>query len=83
MLLFNYKMTAKEALQCGFINDLYKPEEIQNKVWDRIVEVTKLKNQALIECKKLLRSHSKDQLLKINEIELKIVQEMLYPHSKL
>lgn len=76
MLLFNYKMPAVEALQCGFVNDVYKPEELQNKVWDKIVQLSNLKSEALIECKKLIRGQVKEHLLQINDIELKVVQKM-------
>lgn len=76
MLLFNYKLSAKEALQYGFVNQLYKPAEIQNTVWDKIVEVNQIKSEALIKCKKLIRGQIKDHLLKINEIELKEVNDM-------
>ncbi|XP_063825240.1 enoyl-CoA delta isomerase 3, peroxisomal-like [Ostrinia nubilalis] len=71
MLLFNYKMPAIEALQCGFVNELYKPEELQHKVWDKIIEVTNMKRESLIESKKLIRGQIKDHLLEINDKECK------------
>lgn len=63
-------MSAKEALECGFVNYLYKPEELQTKVWNKIVEVSKLPQGSLTACKQLIRHHIKDDLLKVNKKEL-------------
>jgi enoyl-CoA hydratase/carnithine racemase len=82
MLLFNYKMPAEEALQYGFVNEIYKPEEIHNKVWDKIIQVTKISNEALIAGKKLIRDQYKNHLLELNDTELKVVFD-LDPLSKL
>lgn len=76
MLLFNHKMTAKEALECGFVNYLYKPEELQTKVWDKIMEVSKLPKMSLTNTKILIRSHIMDDLLKTNEKEIKELEKI-------
>lgn len=68
MLLFNHRMSAKEALECGFVNYLFKPDELQT-VWDRITEVSKLPKHSIAASKRLLRSNVKDLLL-VNEKEL-------------
>lgn len=70
MLLYSHKMSAKEALECGFVNDLYKPEEIQSKVWDKIVEISKLSQDSITKSKKLMRRTIQDELLRTNEIEI-------------
>lgn len=70
MLICNHKMSAKEALQCGFINDIYKPEELQSKVWNKILEVSKLPIHSTSTTKKLMRNIVKNDLLKANEQEM-------------
>lgn len=70
MLLLNHKMSAREALECGFINYIYKPEELQSKVWDKIVEVSKLPKYTVAATKKLLRDTVRVELLKANEDEI-------------
>lgn len=70
MLLFNHKMSAKEALDCGFVNYLYKPEEIQSKVWDKIIEVSQLPPHSVSLSKKFLKGVWQDELLKTNKAEM-------------
>ncbi|XP_059053955.1 enoyl-CoA delta isomerase 2-like isoform X1 [Achroia grisella] len=75
MLLFNYKLSAKEALECGFINYVYKHDEFQIKAWDKIKEITELPTIPMFATKKLIRHQIQEQLLKINDKELqKIIQ---------
>lgn len=69
MLMYNHKMSAEEALNCGFVNYIYKPEEIQSKVWDKILEVSKLSLHSLSTTKKLMRKVIQDDLVKANERE--------------
>ncbi|XP_075979248.1 dodecenoyl-CoA delta-isomerase [Anticarsia gemmatalis] len=70
MLLCNHKMSAKEALDCGFVNYLYKPEDLQSKVWDKIVEVSKLPKHSVTATKKLLRDTVRSELLETNDKEM-------------
>ncbi|XP_004931504.1 enoyl-CoA delta isomerase 2, mitochondrial [Bombyx mandarina] len=70
MLLYNHKMSAKEALDCGFINYIYKTEELQSKVWDKIVEVSKTPQHSLTITKKLLRNSYHNDLLSANAKEI-------------
>lgn len=76
MLLFNHKMSAKEALDWGFVNYLYKPEEIQSKVWDKIKEVSKLPTNSVSLSKKLLRGALQDELLSANKAEIHSLTEI-------
>ncbi|XP_053607037.1 enoyl-CoA delta isomerase 3, peroxisomal [Plodia interpunctella] len=70
MLLFNHKMDAKEALECGFVNSIYGPEELQEKVWNTINKVSELSPHLISSSKKLIRYNIQEQLLEINDIEL-------------
>ncbi|CAH2039587.1 unnamed protein product, partial [Iphiclides podalirius] len=55
MLLFNHKMTAKEGLESGFINRVYKPEELQSKAWEKIQEILKSFNKMIPMSTKCIR----------------------------
>ncbi|XP_049874040.1 enoyl-CoA delta isomerase 2 [Pectinophora gossypiella] len=70
MLMYNQKMSAKEALDCGFINYMYKPEELQSKVWDKIMEVSQFPQESITVTKNLMRRNLKDTLTKTNEMEM-------------
>ncbi|KAJ0178264.1 hypothetical protein K1T71_006087 [Dendrolimus kikuchii] len=70
MLICNYRMSAKEALECGLINCIYKPEELQTNVWNRILEVSKLPIHSISTTKKLIRKAVKDDLLQAYEREM-------------
>ncbi|KAJ2944393.1 hypothetical protein O0L34_g18403 [Tuta absoluta] len=76
MLLFNHKMSAQEALDCGFVNYLYKPEEIQSKVWDKIIEVSQLPTESVINTRNLIKRNHMDDLLKANEMEIEELQKI-------
>lgn len=70
MLLCNYRLSAKEALEYGFVNYIYKPEEVQSKVWDKIVEVSKLPKHCITITKKLVRDAVREELLRANDKEI-------------
>uniref|UniRef100_A0A2A4JUA4 Enoyl-CoA hydratase n=1 Tax=Heliothis virescens TaxID=7102 RepID=A0A2A4JUA4_HELVI len=70
MLLCNHRLSAAEALEYGFVNCIYKPEEVQSKVWDKIVEVSKFPKHCITVTKKLLRDSVREELLKVNDKEI-------------
>ncbi|CAK1586138.1 unnamed protein product [Parnassius mnemosyne] len=78
MLLFNHKMSAKEGLEHGFINRVYKPEELQSKSWDKIMEISKLPAHSILATKNLLRRTYYDDLLKTNEVEIEALKRIVY-----
>lgn len=69
-------MSAQEALDWGFVNYLYKPEEVQSKVWDKITEVSQLPTTSLYLSKKLLKGVLQDELLSVNRAELNSLTEI-------
>lgn len=71
MLLCSHKMSAKEALDCGFVNYIYKADDIQSEVWNKIDEVSKLPQQSVLVTKRLLRNSVRTELLKTNVEEMK------------
>ncbi|KPJ07194.1 Enoyl-CoA delta isomerase 2, mitochondrial [Papilio machaon] len=83
MLLFNHKMSAKEALECGFINRVYKPEELERRAWDNINEISKLPANSILATKNLLRRVYYDDLLKTNDVEIAVLTKYLKAKSNL
>lgn len=69
-------MPASEALQYGFVNYVYKPDEVQREVWDRIEEVSKLPAHCVQTTKTLMRSAIQDELLKVNEKEIEALEQI-------
>ncbi|CAG9561254.1 unnamed protein product [Danaus chrysippus] len=52
MLILNYIMPAKEALEYGFINKVYKSEELHKKSWETIREILNLNQTSVLYSKK-------------------------------
>lgn len=69
-------MSANEALQHGFVNDVYKPDEVQSKVWDKIKEVSKLPPHCVQVTKTLIRNNVQDELLRANEKEIEALEQI-------
>lgn len=78
MLLLNYKMPAKEAFECGFISNVYKPEELQEKAWEKIAVIRSLPENSVTLTKKLLRRPYLETLLKTNLIEMQELKRMQF-----
>ncbi|CAG4950104.1 unnamed protein product [Colias eurytheme] len=86
MLMLNYKMTAKEALQYGLISNVYKKQELQSKSWKNIKELLKLSQHSLITTKRLMREPNIKKLIEINKLEIQELSNIgkrVYGKSKL
>lgn len=55
VLLLNQKLTAQEALQLNFVSEVVKPQELDTKIWPKIMEITRLPIGSLFAGKALLR----------------------------
>ncbi|XP_073947153.1 enoyl-CoA delta isomerase 3, peroxisomal-like [Choristoneura fumiferana] len=75
LLLFNQKMNAQEALDNGFVNYLYKPEDIQTKVWDKLMEISNVSDYLLTTTKRLMRGPIQDKLIKVNDEEIALLSK--------
>ncbi|KAM3966337.1 dodecenoyl-CoA delta-isomerase [Aphomia sociella] len=69
MLLFNYKLSAKEALECGFVNCVYKDEELHNKAWEKINEIAEMSLTSILITKRLMKDQIREHLLITNNKE--------------
>ncbi|XP_052741845.1 enoyl-CoA delta isomerase 3, peroxisomal [Bicyclus anynana] len=83
LLMLNYKMPAKEAAECGLVSYLYKPEELQNKVWDKITEISELAEHSVLMTKSLMRRTYTEDLLRTNSIEIEELKKISNQRSKL
>lgn len=83
MLIMDYKMPAKEALECGLISFLYKDEEFHEKAWDCISEISKLPMDSVLGTKKLIRRVDMEALLRATELEINEIEKISLSRSKL
>lgn len=83
MLMMDYKMPAKEALECGLISFLYKDEEFQDKAWDYISQISKLPMDSVLGTKKLIRRVDMEELIKATELEINEIEKLSLSRSKL
>lgn len=68
-------MNAQEALDYGFVNYLYKPEDIQTKVWDKLTEISNVSDYLLTTTKRLMRGPIQDKLIKVNDEEIALLNK--------
>lgn len=83
MLMMDYKMPAKEALECGLISFLYKDEEFHDKAWDYISQISKLPMDSVLGTKKLIRRVDMEELIKATELEINEIEKLSLSRSKL
>ena len=82
MLMLNYKMPAKEAFECGFVNNVYKPEDLQQKAWERITEILSQSQNSMLTTKRLLRRIYLDDLIRTNKIELQELKRIRFSFDR-
>lgn len=69
-------MSANEAQQYGLVNYVYKPDEVQSKVWDKIKEVSMLPPYCVQATKTLIRFTMQNELLRVNEKEIEALEQI-------
>lgn len=69
--------TAEELVQCGFISRLLPVDNFHEQVLNIAEESAKFSIDALKVSKKLIRDVDRQQLLKINEIEMEKLTERM------
>ncbi|XP_042870357.1 enoyl-CoA delta isomerase 2-like [Penaeus japonicus] len=74
MLLFGKKMTAEEACNLGLVTEVF-PDEHMDQIWPRLHQWAKLPPIAMQRAKNLMRSHLKDKLHEVNDLECKRLAE--------
>ncbi|XP_078482837.1 enoyl-CoA delta isomerase 2 [Ciona intestinalis] len=69
MMLFNNKLTATEAKECGLVTKIFPKESFETDVMSQVEEIAKLPVKSLIYSKALMRDPELDLLHKVNEAE--------------
>lgn len=69
-LLFNRKLTAKEAYDRNLLTEVIEHAQLESKAWKIIEEYSKLPKQSLLESKRIVRSAQKELLKKTNKQEV-------------
>lgn len=69
-LLFNRKLTAKEAYDRNIITEVIEHAQLESKAWKTIEEYSKLPKESLQASKRIVRSVQKDLLKQVNKQEV-------------
>nr|XP_002126596.1 enoyl-CoA delta isomerase 2, mitochondrial isoform X2 [Ciona intestinalis] len=69
MMLFNNKLTATEAKECGLVTKIFPKESFETDVMSQVEAIAKLPVKSLIYSKALMRDPELDLLHKVNEAE--------------
>ncbi|XP_050095839.1 enoyl-CoA delta isomerase 2 [Anopheles aquasalis] len=75
MLLLNHRMTAEEALRFGVVAGVLKRDEIETKLWPRVLEYGALPIGSVVATKKLLNRFHRDKLHEANDNETSTLSE--------
>ncbi|KAK8753661.1 hypothetical protein OTU49_001003 [Cherax quadricarinatus] len=77
ILMFNKKVTAREALKLGLVTEVIPDANFPEDVWPKIYDMAKLPLNSLVYSKALMRNIHKDILHQVNIEECKRVAERL------
>jgi Delta3-Delta2-enoyl-CoA isomerase len=69
VLLLGKKLTAAEALKCGFVTEVFPAATFQEETKHKLEQIPKLLPNSLKESKKLVRSLDQAKLHKVNDLE--------------
>ncbi|GAU90082.1 hypothetical protein RvY_02554-1 [Ramazzottius varieornatus] len=69
MLLLGKKLQAAEALQAGFVTEVFPSESFDTEVKRKLEQIPKLLPNSLLESKKFMRSLNQGKLHKVNQLE--------------
>ena len=69
-LLFNRKLTAKEAYDRNILTEVIEHSQFDSKAWRTIEEYAKLPKESLLASKRIVRSVQKDLLKQVNKQEV-------------
>uniref|UniRef100_A0A1B6GYM8 Enoyl-CoA delta isomerase 2, mitochondrial n=1 Tax=Cuerna arida TaxID=1464854 RepID=A0A1B6GYM8_9HEMI len=75
LLYLNEKMTADEALACGFVTQVFPDAQLEAQSSAKIREHAKLPLQSLMLSKQLVRKWNKQHLLEVNRTECQVLSQ--------
>lgn len=72
----NENLSAEEALRYKFVSEIFHGnQELETKIWPRIIEYSKLLPGSLAAGKKVIRDAERSQLLQALELECDVLYE--------
>lgn len=71
MLLLGKKLSAEEALRLNFISDIFTADELDTKIWPKIVKFASLPPEAIKANKRMIIDHERKILKDCCDAELK------------
>lgn len=77
MLLYNHRLSAAEALQYGFVSELFAVGELNTKLWPRIQDMANLAQGSVLATKQLVCQHREQELLGACEQELHVLHQRM------
>lgn len=77
MLLLGHRMTAEEALRLNFISEIFAPEELDEKIWPKIVKLANLPPEAIKVNKRMIIDHDRKVLKDACDSELEELKKRL------
>ncbi|XP_008400379.1 enoyl-CoA delta isomerase 2 isoform X2 [Poecilia reticulata] len=75
MLLFNKKLSARQACELGLVTEVFPDSSFQSEVWTRLKAYARLPPQTLALSKQLVRSVEKERLYAVNDAEVERLME--------
>ncbi|XP_037936177.1 enoyl-CoA delta isomerase 2-like [Teleopsis dalmanni] len=78
VLVFGEKLTAQEALQFNFVAGVYKRNEVNELLWPKLLQHSKLPKESLRISKKLLRVPDREAVLKAAAVEFEELRSLRY-----
>lgn len=73
VLLFNKKLSAKEAFEYGLLTEVVGDQSFEAKTRERLETVSKLPRESLNVSRNFMRAMDKEQLLKVNKQEMEML----------
>lgn len=77
MLLLGHRMTADEALRLNFVSEIFAPEELDQKIWPKIVKYANLPSEAVKVNKRMIIDHDRKILKNTCDLELVELKQRL------
>lgn len=77
MLLCNHRLSADEALQSGFVAEIFTVADLDRKVWPRIQEWAEMAHGSVLATKRLISGQSEQEMLAACENELYVLRQRM------
>ncbi|XP_041986600.1 enoyl-CoA delta isomerase 3, peroxisomal [Aricia agestis] len=83
LLLLNQRISSKEAVSCGLVNNVWGIEELEDRAWEKIEVINNIPTDTFVKAKKLFRQPILKQLLETNDAEIDTLKTFVGLRSRL